>query len=238
MLSSQVAQLIANSLINDKPKYKTVVPDLSELSEIEYCEGEHEYTCCPISMGEFKDGDIILQLPCGHIFNKDSIIAWVTNEKANCPICRYKLKSKEVLCEPEHPPPPPPTSAAGATSSAGAPTQDISNNVANVGQNDPSGNDNMYDSILNMITTPRERQNTVFRAYFQRALGEIINDLQQQNDIISVPDNSNNVNYISHFRNFNRHVVQRNSAHGYDNDLHDVALQTALMESMRDQNEN
>ena len=96
----------------------------------------------------------------------------------------------------------------------------------------------MYDSILNMITTPRERQNTVFRAYFQRALGEIINDLQQQNDIISVPDNSNNVNYISHFRNFNRHVVQRNNAPGYDNDLHDVALQTALMESMRDQNEN
>lgn len=234
MIPSQVARLIANSLINDKPKYKEVVPDLSELNDIQFVAGEHEYTSCPISMGEFKDGDTIVQLPCGHIFDKDSIIEWVTKEKANCPVCRHKLKSIEVLSEPEHPPPPPPTFAAAPQS------QDISNNIIPiVEQGDPSGN-NMYDAILNMITTPRDQQNAVFRSYFQRALGEIINNIQQENNIIEGVDNSNNSYYINHFRNFNRHVVQRNNRRRYnsDSEIHDVALQRALMESMADQNEN
>jgi len=238
MIPSQVARLIANSLINDKPKYKEVVPDLSELNDIHFVTGEHEYSSCPISMGEFKDGDTIVQLPCGHIFDKDSIIEWVTKEKANCPVCRHKLKSIEVLSEPEHPPPPPPTFAAAAPA---APSQDISNNFTHaVEQDDISGNNNMYDAILNMITTPRDQQNAVFRSYFQRALGEIINDIQQENNIIEGVDNSNNSYYINHFRNFNRHVIQRNNRIRYnsDSEIHDVALQRALMESMADQNEN
>mgnify|MGYP001354438705 CR=1 FL=1 len=230
MIPSQVAQLIENSLINDKPKYKEVVPDLSELKNIKFVAKEHEYTSCPISMGEFKDGDTIVQLPCGHIFDKNSIIEWVTKEKANCPVCRHKLKAIEVSREPEHPPPTTPTFVT-------VPSQDISNNFTHTDEvGDISGN-NIYNSILNMITTPRERQNSVFRSYFQRALGEIISDLQQENDIVGVADNS--LNYINHFRNFNRHVQRNNlNNNNPNNEIHDVDLQRALLESMSEQNEN
>lgn len=233
MIPSQVAQLIENSLINDKPKYKEVVPDLSELKNIKFVAKEHEYTSCPISMGEFKDGDTIIQLPCGHIFDKNSIIEWVTKEKANCPVCRYKLKSTEVLSEPEHQPPPPPTAA---TAAAAAPSQDISNNFTHTDElGDISGN-NVYNSILNMITTPRERQNSVFRSYFQRAIGEIINELQQENNTIEGVDNSNNSYY--HGGNFNRYLQRNNQRYNSDGEIHDVELQRAIMESMVDQNEN
>ena len=51
---------------------------------------------CSISFIEYKDGDEISKLPCGHIFNKESILKWLLKEQAKCPVCRYKLSSKEV----------------------------------------------------------------------------------------------------------------------------------------------
>jgi len=72
-----------------------------------------DITACPITMKEFKDGDIIAQLPCKHMFNKEAILKWLKEEKAECPICRAKLKSvekKEEIAEeatqttPEPPP--------------------------------------------------------------------------------------------------------------------------------------
>ena len=235
MIPSQVAQLLASSLLNDKPKYKHVVPDLSELEEIQYTSGEHEYDTCPISMAKFKEGETIVKLPCGHVFDKDSITEWVTKEKASCPICRHKLNSVEVLDgppaseEPTTPPPPLPAAAAAPA----AISQDLSGNIIN----DIAENSNIYTSILNMISTPSERRNVIFRTYFQRAMTEMINDLEQENNIINNSDASNNRFYVNNLRNFNRQIrrnnfIQRN----HDNEMHDVALQRALMESMRDQN--
>ena len=85
-----------------------------------------------------------------------------------------------------------------------------------------------------MITTPRERQNSVFRSYFQRALGEIINELQQENNTIEGVDNSNNSYY--HGGNFNRYLQRNNQRYNSDGEIHDVELQRAIMESMADQN--
>jgi hypothetical protein len=234
MIPSQVAQLLASSLLNDKPKYKNVVPDLSELEEIPYTCGEHEYDTCPISMATFKEGETIVKLPCGHIFDKDSITEWVTKEKATCPICRHKLKSVEVLDGPpvsEEPLTPPPPLPAGAAAAAASPENIIE---------DLSGNSNIYTSILNMISTPSERRNVIFRTYFQRAMTDMINDLEQENNIINNEDVSNNRYYggvRNHLRNFNRQIRRNNFIHrNHDNEMHDVALQRALMESMRDQN--
>ena len=46
-------------------------------------------------MKEFKDGDVRAQLPCGHTFDKAAVLKWSKEEKAECPICRSKLKSQE-----------------------------------------------------------------------------------------------------------------------------------------------
>ena len=235
MVPNQIAQLLASSLLNDKPKYKHVVPDLSELEEVTYTKNKYEYDTCPISMKEFKEGETIIKLPCSHVFNKESIIEWTTKEKATCPICRHKLNSIEVLDkpdeseEPETSPPQPPSLQPPQ------PTQDASGNHIE----DLSGNDEIYNSILNMISTPSERRNVIFRTYFQRALTDIINEMEQENNVINNVDISNNSRYINNLRNFNTHFITRNNFIGSShntNEIHDVDLQRALMESMRDQN--
>ena len=45
---------------------------------------------------DFKEGDKIAKLPCGHIFDAESILKWLKKEDARCPVCRKKLPSKEV----------------------------------------------------------------------------------------------------------------------------------------------
>jgi len=52
---------------------------------------------CPISLEPFKDGEEIIELPCNHIFNENSIKGWL-KEKHNCPVCRTELiPTKEHL---------------------------------------------------------------------------------------------------------------------------------------------
>ena len=56
--------------------------------------------CCPITQEEFADGDAVLMLPCGHTFIKDAIQMWLETERAECPVCRYALPSREIITYP------------------------------------------------------------------------------------------------------------------------------------------
>ena len=40
---------------------------------------------------------MVIQLPCAHCFNNDAILHWLTEESCKCPVCRYKLESKEKI---------------------------------------------------------------------------------------------------------------------------------------------
>ena len=51
---------------------------------------------CGIWQEEFEDGEDIKILPCNHAFKSVAIMKWLEEEKAECPICRFCLKSKEV----------------------------------------------------------------------------------------------------------------------------------------------
>lgn len=64
------------------------------------CEKYKDQKCCPISQKKFEEGDDISVLPCNHIFNPDLIKKWLENENASCPICRFKMKSKEIKMDP------------------------------------------------------------------------------------------------------------------------------------------
>ena len=59
-------------------------------------------TACGIWQEEFEEGEEIKILPCNHAFRADALKKWLTEEKAECPICRFKLASKEVIVHQEH----------------------------------------------------------------------------------------------------------------------------------------
>lgn len=56
---------------------------------------------CPISLEEFEEGELISQLPCNHVFKQDAIQNWLETQKAECPVCRFKLPCIEVRNEDE-----------------------------------------------------------------------------------------------------------------------------------------
>jgi len=67
-----------------------------EVSAIEFDPETHsDFNCCSITLKEFKKGDMVSKLPCNHLFNTEAIFKWLKEEKAECPICRFKLSSVE-----------------------------------------------------------------------------------------------------------------------------------------------
>ena len=90
---------LINQSLNDESKYKNVLDEngLDQIETVIYNSNEFpDNKQCPISFLEFKQGDTISKLPCNHIFHEESILKWLENEQANCPVCRYELSSKEV----------------------------------------------------------------------------------------------------------------------------------------------
>ena len=98
-----VASILANSLYDRRP-VKTVVDEkgMAELSEkiftTQLAEELKINTVCGIWQDDFEEGERIKILPCNHAFKVDAIDKWLTTEKAECPICRFSLSSKEVNC--------------------------------------------------------------------------------------------------------------------------------------------
>ena len=81
--------------------YKNVLSKEGE-KQIKTCffkKGEFPNDTCSITLAEFKEGETVKQLPCGHIFKPDAIDKWLKNEQARCPICRKELASKEIKKE-------------------------------------------------------------------------------------------------------------------------------------------
>ena len=96
-----IASIMANSLYDSRP-VKNVVDEkgMAEISEKTYtaqlAEDLKINTVCGIWQDEFEEGEPIKILPCNHAFKSAAIEKWLTTEKAQCPICRFSLSSKEV----------------------------------------------------------------------------------------------------------------------------------------------
>jgi len=95
--SQNTLQNLLQSTLRQKNCYKHVLSDegKTKIKYLKYEAGKYEETKCSILQMPFKDGDEIAQLPCGHIFDKDSIIQWLEEESNKCPVCRYEMESKE-----------------------------------------------------------------------------------------------------------------------------------------------
>ena len=37
------------------------------------------------------EDQVVAMLPCNHIFEKNSILQWLTEESHKCPVCRYEM---------------------------------------------------------------------------------------------------------------------------------------------------
>ena len=97
---SNINNILARSLLDPSQNvYKNVISEEGE-GEIEYfnyrAEEYPEQKSCPMTLMEFKDGDEIAKLPCGHIFSAEPILKWLKKENSRCPVCRKELSSKEV----------------------------------------------------------------------------------------------------------------------------------------------
>jgi hypothetical protein len=90
---------ILRRTLNEKNTYKKVIDEngLNQLETIIYNSDDYpDDKTCPISFLDFKNGDEICKLPCGHIFNKESILKWLEKEQSRCPVCRFELSCKEI----------------------------------------------------------------------------------------------------------------------------------------------
>ena len=90
--------VMQNSLYEKNP-YKKVTSNegLSQLKTIIFKDDEQNTKECSITQDEFTEGQEIIQLPCKHIYEKEAIHMWLTEESNSCPVCRYELKFKEVI---------------------------------------------------------------------------------------------------------------------------------------------
>ena len=89
--------VLANSL-REQGGVKNVISDdgKKQLTTETYEKGKFMNTVCPILQEEFSEGDKVTVLPCKHCFDPDGIMRWLESNKAECPVCRHKLLSKEV----------------------------------------------------------------------------------------------------------------------------------------------
>ena len=94
---NQLNDIIRQSM-TENSQYKKVLSESgeSELTKIIYESGKFPNERCSIMHIDFEDGEEVTQLPCTHCFNTDAIHRWLKEEKAECPICRTELNSKEV----------------------------------------------------------------------------------------------------------------------------------------------
>lgn len=92
-----LGNVLQRSISDAKPVYKNVISNEGK-EELQSLDFTKDLSCniCPITQEEFKEGENIVKLPCGHYFSKVSILEWLENTKAECPLCRHELPSKEV----------------------------------------------------------------------------------------------------------------------------------------------
>jgi hypothetical protein len=82
----------------DEPNILNVITKHTEnqLNEITFDKKICKNDKCPITFDEFNVNDIVILLDCHHCFEPASIKKWLSEHKAECPICRLKLDSIEI----------------------------------------------------------------------------------------------------------------------------------------------
>ena len=100
-IESAVASILSRSLYDRHP-VKKVISEEARLEIVDkkftaaMVEQEKINGICGIWQEKFEEDEDIKILPCNHAFKADAIMKWLEEEKAECAVCRFSLKSKEV----------------------------------------------------------------------------------------------------------------------------------------------
>jgi hypothetical protein len=97
-----VASILARSLYDRCPVKKVITEEAQhDIIDKKFAAAMVEELkindACGIWQEPFEEGEDIKILPCNHAFKADAILKWLHEEKAECPICRFSLESKEVI---------------------------------------------------------------------------------------------------------------------------------------------
>jgi hypothetical protein len=104
---NSIASILARSLYDRCPVKKVITEEAQhDIIDKKFAAAMVEELkindACGIWQEPFEEGEDIKILPCNHAFNADAIIKWLREEKAECPICRFSLQSKEVIDDHDH----------------------------------------------------------------------------------------------------------------------------------------
>ena len=122
---------ILNNSLYEKNSYKNILSSKGKklLKKFKYKKDNFKCINCPILQIPFEENQDIIELPCKHIFDKDSILQWLEEEQSKCPVCRYELPYDEIKIEKKI-------------------NQDVSNN--DISNNDISNNNISNNNISNL----------------------------------------------------------------------------------------
>ena len=98
---ADVASILARSLYDRHPVKKVITEEgqrviVDKKFTVAMVEELNINGMCGIWQEEFEEGEDIKILPCNHAFKSEAIMRWLQKEKAECPVCRFSLESKEV----------------------------------------------------------------------------------------------------------------------------------------------
>jgi hypothetical protein len=97
--SSIIRRILETSFSHDKNKYLKVLDDPSNniIKIINFNSTLNINSSCPIFQRDFEENEEIGMLPCKHCFNLEAIKKWLNERKAECPVCREQVSSKEIV---------------------------------------------------------------------------------------------------------------------------------------------
>jgi len=47
--------------------------------------------CCSICLGHYEEGEVLVRLPCNHLFHEECVLSWTSNH-IRCPLCNIELE--------------------------------------------------------------------------------------------------------------------------------------------------
>lgn len=107
----ELMRALNHSLQHSEGSYASVISEKGkeQLKEESYHKPDDldEPEECPIMHVPFEEGETVIRLPCEHLFGAEAIRHWLEKEKAECPVCRFRMDSIEVKKRREAVPAPP-----------------------------------------------------------------------------------------------------------------------------------
>ena len=214
-----------NQTLYDECPIKNVVSEKGkeQLKKIKYSKDVCNNSSCAILHIDFEENEEIIVLPCNHGFNSEAITKWVSDEKAECPICRFKLDSIEKKNETNN------SSNTSTQRQISIPSINITNNQF-IFTPENSYNNNIFNENYVPLTQRFRNNNVIYNHPFGpriERVASIISEDDDNNDLmraISMVRNNNTRHVIRNIYNSGVFNLYSNHSHDISSNLHNPSL--------------